>query len=158
MSVTFEDSGIEQALLDFAHQNSNVERKVVRSEGALIAEALEKNTPWEDESKYRSWNEQFKLETEKGKEHKAFKHLKEDVVIQMGQDDKVTIGYGKDTYWRAHFVENGTARTGGMVDRSKKRHWGKGIQGQHFMQRTIDEEQAIALNRVAASLKAALKL
>jgi HK97 gp10 family phage protein len=158
MSVEFQDSGIEKALLDFAHQNRNVERRVARTEGKLIAEALEKNTPYEDESKYRSWNEQFKFENEQGKDHKVFKHLKDDVTISLGQDDKVTIGYGHDTYWRAHFVENGTARTGGMVNKAGKRQWGSGIQGQHFIQKTIDEEESIAMARAAEALKRELGL
>lgn len=153
MSVEFQDSGIEKALLEFAHQNRNVERRIARSQGELIAESLEKNTPYEDESKYRSWNEQVKWENENGKDHKEFKHLKDDVHVSLGKDDKVTIGFGKDTYWRAHFVENGTARTGGMVNKAGERQWGKGIQGQHFIQKTIDEEESVALARAAGALK-----
>ncbi|WP_222847783.1 hypothetical protein, partial [Parvimonas micra] len=66
-------------------QSDKVNREAVRTAAIYVAEKLEENTPYEDESKYRSWNEQFNLENENGQSHKEFKHMKDDVHVSVGR-------------------------------------------------------------------------
>ena len=158
MSVEVDTGGIDDKLKNMVRQSEKVNRKVVQAAAKYVAERLEENTPYEDESKYRSWNEQFKFENENGQDHKEFKHMKEDVHVSVGQDGEATIGYGHDTYWRVHFVETGTMRTGGMVDKSGRRHWGAGIEGQHFVERTTQETQDAVFGLMAKEIKKAFGL
>lgn len=72
-----------------------------------IVEKLQANTPYENRSD-RSWKaqrEQDRLHNT----HTQFKHLRDDIVYSgVDQFGHIKIGFGKDTYWRAHFVELGT--------------------------------------------------
>jgi|GEM_PF-1310928 len=158
MSVEVDTGGVDEVLKNMARKSDKVNREAVRTAAKYVAERLEENTPYEDESKYRSWNEQFKLENENGQEHKKFKHMKDDVHVSVGRDGTATVGYGHDTYWRVHFVETGTMRTGGMVDKSGKRHWGAGIEGQHFIERTTQETKDAAFDLMAKKIKKAFGL
>lgn len=70
-------------------------------------------------------------------------HMADDVTVgAVNELGEVEVGYGKDTYWRAHFVNFGTAYQG----------------GQHFIERTVDEEAQRAMQIYMDELKKGLKL
>ncbi|WZX99672.1 HK97-gp10 family putative phage morphogenesis protein [Bacillus sp. FSL W7-1360] len=82
---------IDRHLRQLAAREKRVRNKALRAAAVAVADRLEKNTP--EDKKSRG------------------KHLKDDVKISgVKQDGSVVIGYGKDTYWRAHFVEMGTIK------------------------------------------------
>ncbi|WP_154644976.1 hypothetical protein [Parvimonas micra] len=45
-----------------------------------------------------------------------------------------------------------------MVDKSGKRHWGAGIEGQHFIERTTQETKDAAFDLMAKKIKKAFGL
>jgi len=84
-----------------------IRNKSLRAGRDLVIEKLEANTPYENQSD-RSWKGQREMDKITG--HKTtFKHMKDDIVYSgVDQTGAVKIGFGKDTYWRVHFVELGT--------------------------------------------------
>lgn len=82
---------IEANLKKLALKESKVRDKAVQKAAEEVARQLERNTPVEP-----NYNG---------------KHMKDDVQVgKVDEDGHITVGYGKDTSWRAHFVEMGTIK------------------------------------------------
>lgn len=98
---------ITSSLSSLGRKGTTVRNKALRAGRDLVVKRLEENTPYENQSD-RSWKAQREMDKRTG--HKTtFKHLKDDIVYSgVDQTGAVKIGFGKDTYWRAHFVELGT--------------------------------------------------
>lgn len=98
---------ITSSLSSLGRKGTTVRNKALRAGRDLVVKRLEENTPYENQSD-RSWKAQREMDKRIG--HKTtFKHLKDDIVYSgVDQTGAVKIGFGKDTYWRAHFVELGT--------------------------------------------------
>lgn len=101
-------NGIDQNLKKLALANEKVRFTAEKAAALFVAEALQHNTPYEDENSTRSWHAQRQMDKKNGTTT-AFKHLREDVTVGKGKDGTYSVGFGHDTYWRAHFVELGTA-------------------------------------------------
>ncbi len=101
------DENITVKLQELGNKANRITRKAVRESAPGFAEILKANTPYESIAD-RSWKAQRRMDRLTGKKSK-FKHMRDDVqfsgVTQTGQ---VNVGFGKDTYWRVHFVELGT--------------------------------------------------
>lgn len=133
------DKNIANAIADV---NGVIKRKAGKVAGAELAERLSDNTPRQDDNKRRSWKAQRQMD-EKNGTVTNFSHLGDDVTVgPVNELGEVEVGYGKDTYWRAHFVNFGTAYQG----------------GQHFIERTVDEEAQMAMQIYMDELKKGLKL
>lgn len=98
---------ITSSLSSLGRKGTTVRNKALRAGRDLVVKRLEENTPYENQSD-RSWKAQREMDKRTG--HKTtFKHLKDDIVYSgVDQTGAVKIGFGKDTYWRVHFVELGT--------------------------------------------------
>lgn len=98
---------ITSSLSSLGRKGTTVRNKALRAGRDLVVKRLEENTPYENQSD-RSWKAQREMDKRTGHK-KTFKHLKDDIVYSgVDQTGAVKIGFGKDTYWRAHFVELGT--------------------------------------------------
>jgi len=101
------DEDVTSKLASLGNKGNTIRNKSLRAGKEIIVSNLESNTPYEDKSD-RSWKGQREMDRIKG--HKTvFKHMKDDIVYS-GVDQKggLKVGFGKDTYWRVHFVELGT--------------------------------------------------
>jgi HK97 gp10 family phage protein len=101
-------NGIDQNLKKLALANEKVRFTAEKAAAFFVAEALQHNTPYEGKNSTRSWHAQRQMDKKYGKKT-TFKHLRDDVTIGKDQDGTYLVGFGHDTYWRAHFVELGTA-------------------------------------------------
>lgn len=101
------DENITAALQEFGVKAKRIQNKALRGAAPTVASAIEAKAPYETTSD-RSWKAQREMDKLKGKKTE-FKHLKDDVVVSgIDQFGHINIGFGKDTYWRVHFVELGT--------------------------------------------------
>ncbi|GKT04463.1 HK97-gp10 family putative phage morphogenesis protein [Furfurilactobacillus entadae] len=106
--MSFEiDDNIMVALQDVGVKYDLIERKAVKAASIPVADGLQSRTPYESTSD-RSWKAQRDYDKATGHKTK-FKHMRDDVVVSgFDQFGHINIGWGKDTYWRVHFVELGT--------------------------------------------------
>lgn len=106
MSYSINDS-ITQGLQSLGSKMNTVRNGALRSGRDYFAEELQKNTPLENVSD-RSWKAQREMD-KIHKTHTVLKHMRDDIVYSgVDQFGNTHVGFGKDTYWRVHFVELGT--------------------------------------------------
>lgn len=106
MSFSIDDN-VTSKLAGMSNKGNSIRNKALRAGKDIVVDNLEANTPYENSSD-RSWKGQREMDKIKG--HKTiFKHMRDDIVYS-GVDQKggLKVGFGKDTYWRVHFVELGT--------------------------------------------------
>lgn len=103
------DEDVTSNLSTLGKKGKTIRNKALRAGREVLIHNLEENTPYENQSD-RSWKGQREMDRITG--HKTtFKHLKDDIVYSgIDQTGAIKIGFGKDTYWRVHFVELGTKR------------------------------------------------
>ncbi|MGG1481461.1 HK97-gp10 family putative phage morphogenesis protein [Bacillus smithii] len=124
MSVEIDTSSIDQALKRMVAQEKKVRNAGLKKAAQSVAQRLEENTPIENESDVE-------------------KHMKGDIAISgVDQNGEIFVGYGKDTFWRAHFVEMGTIKQ----------------KPQGFIQRTEEEMRNEVINIMAEEFKRGLGL
>jgi len=101
------DEDVTANLSSLGRKGKIIRNKALRVGRDVVIQNLESNTPYENQSD-RSWKAQREMDKRTG--HKTtFKHLKDDIVYSgVDQTGAIKVGFGKDTYWRAHFVELGT--------------------------------------------------
>jgi len=101
------DEDVTSNLSSLGQKGKLIRNKALRNGREVVVQNLEQNTPYENQSD-RSWKAQREMDKRTG--HKTtFKHLKDDIVYSgVNQTGAIQVGFGKDTYWRAHFVELGT--------------------------------------------------
>ncbi|MBC6310148.1 phage tail protein [Listeria sp. FSL L7-1582] len=102
-------------------KSEKVTKKANAIGGKHLAEALERNTPYDPDGS---------------------KHLRDDVVFGADEAGAMTIGYGKATAYRAHFVNNGTENQTGV----------------HHIEKTLETEGKKALDLMQAEVKKGLGL
>lgn len=106
MSFTIDDN-ITVELQKIGNKAKRITNKAVRESAPIFSEELKAQTPYENVSD-RSWKAQRKMDKITGKKS-TFKHMKDDIQVSgVDQFGHVNVGFGKDTYWRVHFVELGT--------------------------------------------------
>lgn len=111
MSVDVDISGIEVGLRRLAAKEKKVERAGLKKAAEAVAERLKKNTPYYEGPRDGKWRAQRRFEKESGIKTGDFAHMRDDIKIsRANQFGEVTVGYGKETYWRSHFVELGTIK------------------------------------------------
>jgi len=92
MSIKIDTSSIDRALKNMDNQGKKARDKALKKAGNEIANRLKDNTPVDPRDRNK-------------------KHMKDDIVVSgVDQYGEVTIGFGKETYWRARFVELGTIK------------------------------------------------
>lgn len=107
MSVEVDMTGLDAQLRKVAYRTKSGGVKATLAGAMIVKEALKVNTPYENESD-RKWKAQRQIEAKTGESHE-FKHMRDDIVISKPDKlGEVTVGYGKDTAWRSHFVNDGT--------------------------------------------------
>ncbi|MGG4011417.1 HK97-gp10 family putative phage morphogenesis protein [Bacillus smithii] len=101
-----EIKGLDQVLKNLNIADKKVQKAIqgaVKKAAELFADRLGENTPRES-----------RLKTGGSVAEDSFKHLADDVVYSgisnVNGTTVVKVGYGKETYWRAHFVEWGTVK------------------------------------------------
>ena len=106
MSFSIDDN-ITSKLACLSNKGNSIRNKALRAGKDIVVDNLEANTPYENSSD-RSWKGQREMDKIKG--HKTiFNHMKDDIVYSgVNQKGGLKVGFGKDTYWRVHFVELGT--------------------------------------------------
>lgn len=140
MSFTIEDNIVE-GLRELGTKATRVQNKATRTGSQVFAEALKHNTPYEDRSD-RSWKGQREMDRIKGTKS-VFKHMREDIQVSgIDQFGHINVGFGKDTYWRVHFVELGTPN----------------YAPNPFISKTVSETQSVYQTTVATILKKELGL
>lgn len=101
------NENVTEAIQALGSRSKRVTNKSLRAGRDYIVEQLQANTPYENRSD-RSWKAQ-REQDRLYHTHTQFKHLRDDIVYSgVDQFGHIKIGFGKDTYWRAHFVELGT--------------------------------------------------
>ncbi|MFT8909603.1 MAG: HK97-gp10 family putative phage morphogenesis protein [Lentilactobacillus diolivorans] len=101
------DEDITQSLQSLGNKAKGATNKSLRAGAALFAESLKKQTPYETTAD-RSWKAQREMDKITGKKT-VFKHMRDDIVMSgVDQYGHINVGFGKDTYWRVHFVGLGT--------------------------------------------------
>lgn len=126
MGVKVDTKGIELNLKRMAAKEKKVRNKGLKKAAQFVAERLEENTPYDPKTKH--------------------KHLKDDVVISgVNAMGEIKVGYGKETAWRAKFVEFGTMG-------------GQRIKPQGFMQRTEEESREEVMKIMVDEFKKGLNL
>mgnify|MGYP000932374966 FL=1 len=92
MSIKIDTSSIDRALRNMGSQEKKARNAALKKAGNKLASRLRDNTPIDP----RDGNK---------------KHMKDDIVVSgVDQYGEVTVGFGEETYWRAHFVELGTIK------------------------------------------------
>jgi HK97 gp10 family phage protein len=123
MGLEIDTSGIDLSLKQIAGKELKVRNQGLKVAAKLIAQRLEQNSPYDPSTP---------------------KHLKDDVAISgINSLGQIKVGYGKETAWRAKFVEFGTMS-------------GNNLKGQGFMQRTEQETHAEVMAVMAAELRKGL--
>lgn len=96
--MTIEFNGMNQLdknLRKLALSEKKVRNQAVRKAGQAFAERLERNTPVDREARRKG----------------SGVHMKDDVQISgVNQEGIISVGYGKETSWRVHFIERGTIK------------------------------------------------
>src|SRR5699024_10938755 len=100
VSITITDTGIEDYLANLAKPVPKGRDKALRKGDKEFAEELEKVTPVGPPRSPTKYG--------KGSSSYASTHKKDDVKYQKYRDGRYVAGYGKDTGWRAHFINDGT--------------------------------------------------
>lgn len=113
-----EKNGITQKVNEVARKIPKAEEKALKKGITTFANILEKNTPVGP--------------SREGKEGYQSVHMVDDVKWQKQTDGQYIAGYGKDTAWRAVFVNNGTIKQ----------------KGQHFFEASVDEATPIIIREV----------
>lgn len=140
--ASIDTRSIEIGLRRLAGQSQKVLKQSVTVGAEEVAAELRKNTPYFDGKSDRSWRAQRQLDRISGVSQQ-FPHLKDDVLIgPVDQFGNAPIGFGKDTYWRVHFVENGT------INQSP----------QNFMERTTHETRQSFIVTVEREIRKGLNL
>lgn len=140
MSFTIDDN-ITVELKRLGEKGSRISRKAVRKVVPVFEEALRKNTPYETVSD-RSWKAQRKMDKITGKKS-TFKHMKDDIQVSgVDQFGHVNVGFGKDTYWRVHFVELGTLNQ----------------KPNPFIERTVEGTKSDYLDKISSVIRSELGL
>lgn len=120
-------NGVTQSISQIISDLPKVENKAMREGAKFFAEKLEQNTPVGPEprppDKYGP-NTPY-----------SSTRLKDDVKWQKGGEGRYIVGYGKDTAWRAVFVNNGTVH----------------IAPQFFFEKTVDQYSK-DVNRIVAEV------
>lgn len=125
--VTFDLGELEKNMIRLANE-TNVFKKAQLKAGQYLAEKLENKTP---EFVYADIDAKSSIK------------LKDNVRYQViKEDSELRVGYGKETYWRAHFANIGTDTQ----------------QGSHFIEQTIAEEGQNTMNIIIQETKKGLKL
>jgi HK97 gp10 family phage protein len=126
MGVEISTKSIDLNLKRMAAKEKKIRNKGLKKAAQFVAERLEENTPYDPTTKH--------------------KHLKDDVVISNVNDmGQIKVGYGKETAWRAKFVEFGTMG-------------GQRIKPQGFMQRTEEETRDDVMKIMVNEFKKGLSL
>lgn len=143
MSVEVDWGDVEQNVISMiADVEGPIRRKAGKKAGHKLGEALANNTPWQDINGRRSWKAQRDMDKKKGV-ITSYKSLKETVTVGPVNDDGyLKVGYGKDNFWRVHFVNMGTEFQS----------------GQHFIEKTVETEARSVMEAYMEDLKAGLKL
>lgn len=114
---------IEENLRKLVIKEKQVRNRALKKAANEVAKQLEMNTP-------------------SGTSHGGT-HLKDDVQVSSPTEDgHITVGFGKETGWRAHFVEMGTMKQ----------------PPQGFIQRTEEQMQNKVLEIIRAEVKRGLGL
>ncbi|MEK5500450.1 HK97-gp10 family putative phage morphogenesis protein [Bacillus sp. FSL M8-0168] len=114
---------IEGNLRKLAAKEKKVRNKALERAAKEVADQLEINTP-------------------SGDDHGGT-HMKDDVQISKpNEDGHITVGFGKETSWRVHFVEMGTMKQ----------------PPQGFIQQTEEQMQSKVLEIIRTELKRGLGL
>lgn len=101
-----------------------VRNRALKTAAKAVAEKLKENTPIDPNDNNET-------------------HMKNDIAISgVNQYGEIKVGYGKETYWRAHFVELGTIKQ----------------RPQHFIERTEEEARDEFLKIVQEELRKGLGL
>lgn len=134
---------LDQNLKLLAAQSKSARNKGLKKSAEYAGRKLAEKTAYNaDRKSDRKWKAQRQFEKASGT-NKKFPHLKDDVQVSgVSSMGEIKIGYGEDTYWRAHFVETGT------INQS----------GQHFMQRTELEIKEEVISIMAEVFKKELGL
>ncbi|MFG3610997.1 HK97-gp10 family putative phage morphogenesis protein [Rummeliibacillus stabekisii] len=102
MGVQIDTHTIDLALKQMAGKEKKVRNKALQVAAKAFAQELRKNTPTNQ---------------------KDTEHLKDDIKIsKIDGNGEIFIGYGKETAWRAHFVELGTIKQmpQGFIQRTER--------------------------------------
>ncbi|PKR84866.1 HK97-gp10 family putative phage morphogenesis protein [Heyndrickxia camelliae] len=101
MSVDVSTTRINDNLRRLAIEQTKVRNRALKEAGKRLAQRLRENTPVDG---------------------KTDEHMRDDVRVSGVKDGEVTVGFGKDTAWRAHFVEMGTIkqRPQGFIQRTEE--------------------------------------
>lgn len=120
-SASISSKNIDKNIRALLKKSEKAVKKANVAGGKHLAEALEKNTPYDPE---------------------GTTHLRDDVVFGADESGAMTVGYGKKTAYRAHFVNNGTEKQTGV----------------HQIERTLETEGAKALDLMQDTVKKELGL
>lgn len=103
MGVEIEIRGVDENLRRLVGEEKRVRNTGLKMAAKAVAERLKQNTPVSRDN--------------------AGKHMKDDIKIsRVDQNGEIMVGFGKETYWRAHFVEMGTIkqRPQGFIQRTEE--------------------------------------
>ena len=99
-NVRVHDSGITEELLKLAAKVPKTRNKVLAEAAKYMAEEIEKETPYDPDKEMRMANR-------KNLKDYSLTHMRDDVKYSRVHGH-YWVGSGKDTGWRAHFINNGT--------------------------------------------------
>ena len=104
-SFTFDDSNFQKRMYQLEKQSKKNADNAVKVGARYMAEELEKSTPVGPPRKLGKYGANKPYETT---------HMKDDVKFHKTVEGTYQVGYGKDTAWRAIFVNNGTVNMNGQ--------------------------------------------
>lgn len=135
---------VEEGLRKLAGQNKRVMNKAIKVASEPVVKALEENTAFgRENSRDGNWKAQRAIENAKGVERTKFSHLKDNILTtSVNKEGHMQVGYGEDTYWRAHFPEMGTINQ----------------KPQGFMEKTTHETEGLFFETLSRELKKGLGL
>lgn len=100
VQIQVTDTGVTDDLARMVADIPKVKDRALKKGAIKMGEEIEKVTPvgpYRPKDKYG-----------KGTEKYSPVHMKDDVKYQKDTDGRYKVGYGKNTAWRAHFINNGT--------------------------------------------------
>ncbi|AWY02938.1 hypothetical protein [Staphylococcus phage VB-SauS-SA2] len=100
VTITITDTGIEDSLVNLVKRVPKIRDKALREGAIQFAKEVENVTPVGPPRSPTKYG--------KGSSDYAMTHMKDDVKYQKYRDGRYMVGYGKNTGWRAHFINNGT--------------------------------------------------
>lgn len=111
MAVEIDTRGVELELKRLAAQEKPVRNAGLKKAAQAVASRLRENTVVYEGKRDGKWKAQRQYERENGVNQAEFPHMRDDVqTSNVDINGDIRIGYGKKTYWRAHFVELGTIK------------------------------------------------